>query len=251
MHGGGGNARGIIDITRGRFNELADAENFYVVYPTGFDKGWNDGRVDVRSTAHRENIDDVGFLKRVIDNIAAEYPIDRKRIFSTGLSNGAFMSYRLACELSGTILAIAPVTAQLSKDLLPSCKPTNPVGVLIINGTEDPIVPYNGGTVEVFWSKRGEILSTDATLEFWAAHNQCASRPVVIELTDRDPDDKTRVDHVRYAACANGRDVELLRVRGGGHTWPGGAPFLGERLVGRVSNDLNACDAIWKFFRSQ
>ena len=148
MHGGGGDARGIIDITRGRFNELADAENFYVVYPQGVDKSWNDGRVDVRSTAHKENIDDVGFLKQMIETIAANHTIDRTRVFATGISNGGFMSYRLACELSGTVRAVAPVTAQLSKDLLPDCKPNQPVGVLMINGTLDPLVPYDGGTVD-------------------------------------------------------------------------------------------------------
>ena len=249
MHGGGGDARGIIDITRGRFNELADAENFYVVYPQGVDKSWNDGRVDVRSTAHKENIDDVGFLKQMIETIAANHTIDRTRVFATGISNGGFMSYRLACELSGTVRAVAPVTAQLSKDLLPDCKPNQPVGVLMINGTLDPLVPYDGGTVEVFWTSRGEIISTDDTLKFWAAHNTCAGEPIVTELPDRDPADETRVDRVTYARCV-GAPVALLRVRGGCHTWPGGQPFLTERLVGKVSNDIVACDEIWNFFRS-
>ncbi|MCR9145281.1 MAG: esterase [bacterium] len=251
MHGGGGTARGAINITRGRFNELADAENFYVVYPTGFDKSWNDGRVDLRSTAHREKIDDVGFLKRVIESIAGEYPIDRARIFSTGISNGGFMSMRLACDLSETVRAVAPVTAQLSRDLFAMCKPQRPVGMLLVNGTDDPIVPYDGGTIELFWTERGEILSTDDTLRFWARRNRCSAQPVVAELPDRDPKDETRVDRVRYPNCATGRDVELLRVRGGGHTWPGGSPYLSERLVGKVSNDIIACDEIWNFFRDQ
>lgn len=251
MHGGGGKAQGIIDVTRGRFNELADAENFFVVYPGGFDKSWNDGRVDVRATAHRENIDDVGFLKRVIESIAAEYAIDRKRIFATGISNGGFMSMRLACQLSDTIRAVAVVTAQLSQDLLPACRPGRPVGMLLINGTDDPIVPYDGGTVEIFWTKRGEILSTDDTLRFWARHNRCGPTPATVQLPDRQPDDDTRVDRISYSGCASGRGVQLLRIRGGGHTWPGGAPFLTERLVGKVSNDIVACDEIWNFFRSQ
>ncbi|MEQ9362781.1 MAG: PHB depolymerase family esterase, partial [Leptospirales bacterium] len=204
MHGGGGDARGVVDITRGRFNELADAENFYVVYPTGFDKSWNDGRVDLRSTAHREMIDDVDFLKRVIASVAGEYAIDSGRIFSTGISNGGFMSMRLACELSDTVRAVAPVTAQLSQDLLSACKPRRAVGVLLVNGTDDPIVPYDGGTIELLWTKRGEILSTDDTLRFWAERNRCSKRPVVVELPDADPEDETRVDRVSYPGCASG-----------------------------------------------
>ena len=251
MHGGGGTAKGMIYLTKGRFRELADAHNFYVVYPQGYEKGWNDGRNDVRSTASKENIDDVGFLRQVIDRVAAEVPIDRTRVFATGMSNGGFMSMRLACQLSDRIRAVAAVTAQLSVDLLPQCRPTRPVGVLLINGTDDPLVPYAGGEVSLFRQKRGKIISTEDTFRFWARHNRCRGSVNVSQLPDLDPADETRIELHRYAGCAFGRDTRLLKVMGGGHTWPQGLPYFSERLIGKVSQDLDASQAIWRFFESQ
>lgn len=250
LHGGGGDSRSMINLTGGRFNELADARNFYVVYPQGYENGWNDGRNDPYAPARKENIDDLAFLSRLIDAIAAEVPIDLSRVFATGMSNGGFMSMRVACQMSDRIRAVAAVTAQLSADLLSACQPTRPVGVLIINGTEDPVVPYGGGEVRIFHQRRGGILSTEDTLCFWAKHNRCRGSVNISELPDLDPKDETRVQLHRYANCASGRDARLYTVVGGGHTWPMGLPYLGERLVGTVSQDLDATQEIWRFFES-
>src|SRR4030042_58972 len=119
LHGGGGTGEGMErTLTRGVFNILADQQNFLVVYPDGVEKNWNDGRKNVSDPAHQQNIDDVGYFTILIENLSDEFSIDPHRIFTTGISNGAMMSYRLACEIPEKIAAIAPVAGALPIDLL-------------------------------------------------------------------------------------------------------------------------------------
>ncbi len=250
LHGGGGTAAGMIKLTRNRFNELADTRGFFAAYPQGIRKHWNDFRDDPIDYAHREKIDDSGFISALIDRLAAEYPVDTGRVFATGISNGGFMSYRLGCELSLKIRGIAAVAATLPAGAGEKCKPAKPVSVLIINGTDDPLVPFNGGYVTVLGTRRGKILSTGDTISFWTAADGCTSSPAIRELPDRDPDDGTRVKELSYGPCGRDVRVVLYRVEGGGHTWPGGKPYLPRRFIGNTSNDFSACDVIWEFFRS-
>jgi polyhydroxybutyrate depolymerase len=250
LHGGGGTAAGMIKLTRNRFNELADVRGFYAAYPQGIRKHWNDFRDDPIDYAHRERIDDSGFISALIDRLAAEYPIDPDRVFATGISNGGFMSYRLGCELSPKIRGIAPVAATLPAGADKKCKPAKPVNVVIINGTDDPLVPFNGGYVTVLGRRRGEILSTEDTVRFWTRADECTSTPATGELPDRDPDDGTRVKEQTFGTCGRGVRVVLYRVEGGGHTWPGGKQYLSRRFIGNTSYDFNACDVIWEFFSS-
>lgn len=252
IHGGGGTAEGMERVANGRFNELADQDGFIVVYPQGIDKQWSDGRNDdFRSDAHQDGVDDVGYFEFLIDEVSAQYNIDPQRIYPTGISNGGFMSMRLACELSDRFAAVGIVTANLSKDLAATCQPSEPIGIIILNGTNDPLVPYEGGHVKIFWQKRGAIHSTDETVEFWVDHNDCQTPPTVATLADKDPDDKTRVEQSTYADCADNVQVILDKIDGGGHTWPDGVPYLPQFLVGRVSRDINAVDEIWSFFQTQ
>ena len=122
LHGGGGSASSMELLTRGAFNRIADREGAIVVYPEGVDRHWNDGR-DLPETAARENIDDVGFILALIEEVARQYSLDRGRIFSTGISNGGFMSMRLACDAAETFAAVAPVTAVLSEKLGAAVRP--------------------------------------------------------------------------------------------------------------------------------
>lgn len=247
LHGGGGTARGAVRMTRSRFNRMADKTGFVVAYPEGIDRSWNDGRRSDHSTAARENIDDVGFLRETIARLVRDYSVDPARVFATGMSNGGFMSLRLACELAGTVRAVAPVTAQLSEDLARTCRPRVPVDLLIINGTDDPIVPYAGGEVSLFKKKRGRVLSTDATITRFRMFNRCHGDGRTRPIPDRDQNDATRAFRVDYDCPTPGR-VRLIRVQGGGHTWPGGRAFFPERTVGRLSRDLDASGAIHDFF---
>ena len=249
LHGGGGTHHNMLRLTKQRFNELADRDGFFVVYPQGFDKSWNDGRADKISGAHRKGIDDVGFLRALIEDLIDRYPIDDRRIFVTGISNGGLMSYQLACSLPDHIRAIAPVTAQIPAAIAPFCGAESAVSLAVFNGTKDPLVPYNGGQISVFRRQRGAVLSTDETIRIWRQKNRCSPEARVTELPDI-ADDGTRVTKIEYSRCEKGSKVVLYRIDGGGHTWPGGRQYLPARWVGRTSRDINGCDEIWSFFKS-
>lgn len=250
LHGGGGTAEGNIKLTNGRLNQLSDEEGFILVYPQGLRKSWNDGRAGDFSYAAKNNIDDVGFFKLLIEQLKAAYPIDPDRIYTCGMSNGGFMSMRLACELSGTIRAAGVLTATLSETLAQTCAPDQPVSILLMNGTADPLVPYDGGVVKVLGSERGKILSTDQTIDFWVEQNQCKTTASKERLSDVAPDDGTRIDVFTFSNCRNNSDVVLYKIHGGGHTWPGGLQYLGEKLIGKTSRDIDASDVLWNYFKS-
>ncbi len=250
LHGGGGTGQGMERLTRGGFNILADREGFIIVYPDGVEKHWNDGR-DIRTwRAHRERIDDVGFLSALIDRVAKDWNIDPQRVFATGISNGGLMSYRLACELSHKISAIAVVTASLSEELFAQCSPAKPISVLIMNGTKDPLVPYGGGEITGPFGVRkfGKVVSTAETVQFWVKHNACPDELVIKQEPDEDPKDGTRVRREVYSPCKNNTQVVLYTIEGGGHTWPSGWQYLPERVIGKTSQDITATDVIWEFF---
>jgi polyhydroxybutyrate depolymerase len=249
LHGGGGSGSNMELMTNHGFNRIADRDGVIVLYPDGVGRNWNDGRSDVDLRAFKENVDDVGFLKKLLEIVAARYAIDRKRVFATGISNGGFMSYRLACDASATFLAIAPVVAGLSVDLGPRCRPERPVAVAIMNGTEDPLVPWQGGHVGALGIKRGETWSAERTYEKWIELDACKVRFDEPEV-NKVPDDETSLVRHRAVNCAAGAEVRLDEIRGGGHNWPRGAKYLGVAFVGRISQEFDANEEIWRFFKS-
>ncbi|HEX9976401.1 MAG TPA: PHB depolymerase family esterase, partial [Dehalococcoidales bacterium] len=123
LHGGGGTGQGMVTLTQGSLNSLADKEGFIVVYPDGIENQWNDGREGDFTMVNREEIDDVGFISTLIDHLSQKHKIDNQRIYATGISNGAMMSYRLACELSNKIAAVAPVCGAMPLDSASRCSP--------------------------------------------------------------------------------------------------------------------------------
>lgn len=252
LHGGGGTAKGMPKLTRNRFDELSDQHGFFVVYPQGLGKSWNEGAKDSKGYAREHQIDDVGFFKALLTELEKKFPIDERRVFSTGISNGGLMSYRLACEMPDKIRAIAPVAASVPEDILGICREPKATvsGLLVMNGTEDPIVPYQGGNIEVFGRKRGRVISTDETVDLWLSKNGCRNTPKVEALQDGDPKDGTRVQIFTYDQCTSGVPVIHYQIQGGGHTWAGGWQYLRERRIGKTSRDIDAADEIWKFFSS-
>lgn len=253
LHGGGGSGRGWAR-SRGGDNWIGQAreDGFIVVFPEGYERRWNDGREEIHRTAFgkpKYQADDVGFIDGLIDVLSEKYPVDRERIFATGISNGGFMSFRLALDLSEKIRAIAPVTAQISR-ALEDKGPRRPVSLMLVNGTEDPLVPYDGGHVRIApqGRSRGEILSTEETVRRFAEWNGCGGGINRKDLLDLSPADGTRIERISYTGCDNGTAVILLKVHGGGHTWPGGMQYLPVHRIGRVSRDLNATQAIADFF---
>ncbi len=253
LHGRGGNGESMILVTRKGFDRLADTDRFIVVYPDGIELNWNDGRMDEEANdrAHSENIDDVGFISALIDLMITDYNIDPNRVYVTGISNGAIMSYRLACELSNKITAIAPVDGNIPHLLVSGCLPSKPVSLLAINNVNDPLVPFEGGEIYGHFHrvKLGKVLSVNESIGFWVNHNKCSTTPVVTEEPDRDPKDGTRVTRKEYINQNDGTEVILYTVDGGGHTWPGGFQYLPAWVIGKTSRDIDANEVIWTFFK--
>lgn len=248
FHGGGGTPAGI--ERESGFSGLADREGFLVAYPQGYGKSWNDGRNATSIAAQRDRIDDLGFVAALLDDIGKDYRIDPKRVFATGISNGAIFSHYLGANLSARIAAIAPVAGGIPEPLGEEFNPEKPVSVLVMNGTQDPLVPYQGGKITLPWSAtRGAIIGTESAVGKWADHNGCRSVPVTADLPDRDSGDGTSVRRLTYADCRDGTEVVLYRIEGGGHTWPGGVQYLPRRVIGKLSRDIDATEIIWGFFR--
>jgi len=247
LHGASGTAKGMEEnVTVGRFDELAREDGFIVVYPDGVQKQWNDGKNDTSSA--KNNVDDVHFISTLIDIISQQYNIDAKRIYVTGLSNGGMMAFRLACELSDRIAAIAAVAALMPENLA-STIPNDKVSVLLIHGTDDPLVPWDGGNVHLFAIEGGRMLSVTQTIEFWVRRDECTPQISKTYLPDIDETDETRVWKEEYANAKDGARVVLYGIDGGGHSWPSGIVNLPQWIIGRTNRDINACDIIWEFFK--
>lgn len=246
FHGGGGNAEQVKDHTK--FNKLADNQDFIVVYPNAVDKNWNDGRNGEKLPMDR---DDVKFISTLLDTLTANYNINTKRIFSTGISNGGFFSFYLALKLSNRLLAIAPVTANIPENLKDSWKTDKPISVLLINGTKDPLVKFDGGPVgfKDDESGRGVSLSTSWTVKILAGNNSCQTSTKTEEIEDKEDDD-CKAEKETYYKCADGTKIVLVTIKGGGHTWPGASQYLPKILVGNVCKDFKATEMIWEFFKS-
>jgi len=235
FHGAGASPRSMARHTG--FSALAEREGFVVVYPAGIRRRWNDGR------GYSVPRDDVGFIRALLDSLGRQLGIDPRRVYATGISNGAMFAYRLACDLPGVFAAIAPVAGAMPSALAPGCTRGIPVALAAFQGTADPLMPYAGGGVA---SRRGSVLSAARSVEMWAQTAECAAEPSVTLAPDRAPHDGMRVKVTSYAGCKDGRDVDLYTIEGGGHTWPGG-PVSGRR-VGRVTRDIDATATIWSFF---
>ncbi|WP_163322253.1 alpha/beta hydrolase family esterase [Draconibacterium mangrovi] len=250
LHGGGGRAGRMPRFTKYRFNELAERDGFIAVYPNGYKRGWNDGDRDTLALARRLNIDDAGFFDVMIDDLDKKLSIDRDRVFACGISNGGFMVQRLALERSEVFKAIAVVAANMSEDQQQIVH-ENPVSVLFICGTADPLVPYNGGPVTVLKQKRGEVVSVDKSVNFWKQQNGCFELAEESELPDKNTADDCMV-HKTVWKNPDDPNIRLINIRieNGGHTWPGTRQYLPKKLIGNMNEDINGCDVIWDFFKS-
>ena len=238
FHGGDGRAAPMAKFTG--FDSLADAKGFIVVYPDGLDRHWNDGR-------GLSKADDVGFVRALIDELVRQHLADPKRVYATGISNGGFFSNRLACELSDKIAAIASIAATMPEVLMPVCKPSRPVSVMYMQGTKDPLVPINGGTIG---PQHGTAVSLQQAEEFWRTHNGTSVKPTSEDLPDV-AHDGTGVHRDVYANGKEDTEVVIYTINGGGHTWPGGPQYLPALLVGKVTQNLQATPVIWEFFQKR
>jgi len=223
---------------------VSDEHGFLVVYPDGLDRSWADGRGGTPSD--KKGVDDVKFLSRLIGQMEREYQVDNTRIYAAGMSNGGFMSGRLACELSGRISAVAIVAASLSETVAANCHPERPVSVLLLQGTNDPLVPLAGGTLG-HNTAGGVVLSHDATVQTFVKLDRCSVPPKKEHIPDR-AGDGTTIDVTAYSPCTNDTEVRGYVVNGGGHGWPGGRQYFPASLIGKTSKNMDASELIWEFF---
>lgn len=215
LHGLGSNA--LQQEVYTQFNVVGDTAGFIVAYPNAIGNEWN---------ISGSGVDDAGFLSTLIDTIQAKYNIDLSRVYSTGMSMGGFMSYRLACELTCRIAAIASVTGLLATS---PCNASRPIAVMQIHGTDDPTVPYS---------------DVNPTIQSWLQKNNCPTTPVISNLPDVNTADSSTVTKSYYGLCGDSTEVILYTINNGGHTWPD-APII----IGVTNKDFNASAAIWNFFK--
>jgi polyhydroxybutyrate depolymerase len=225
------------------FHKESDEHGFLVVYPDGLQRSWADGRGATPSD--QKNVDDVKFISALIDNLSSKYKIDPARIYAAGMSNGGFMAGRLACDLSDRISAVAIVGASLPTEVAASCHPAKPVSVMIVQGTDDPLVPIEGGALRRD-GKGGTVLSHDDSIRKWLALDQCATTPQKDAIPDS-AGDGTSIRVETYAPCFGGSEVRSYVVVHGGHTWPGGQQYLPAALIGETTRNLNGSEVIWDF----
>lgn len=241
LHGGGGNAALAESMTG--FSEKAGKEGFIVVYPNGTGRfkdkllTWNADHCCGYAMENR--IDDVGFINALIDKLIKDYPVDPKRIYAAGMSNGGMMTHRLGIALSNRFAAIAPVVATLFGD---ESKPEYPVSAIMFNGMLDKSVPNQGGSPGGRFPNAWDGTPTKPAMEqaeFWAKADGCTSIP-------REHDQGLYI--LRQYHCPAGKDVEIYLVKDNGHAWPGGQS--GSRRGDKPSSSLNTTDVIWAFFKA-
>src|SRR5215510_4676699 len=215
FHGSGGDGQGMREITGEEFDTLADSNSFVVVYPDGFQTTWNDCRKGSPQPARQMNIDDKSFIDAMIEKFVADNRIDKKRIFAAGWSNGGQLAYRFALERPEQFAAVASISASRPTTDNLACTPTDkPMAVMIINGTSDPINPFNGGEVRLGFSSLGTVLSSRETGQYFARLNGITAQPVTTRLPHRQPSDPTFVDQISWSEPGKPA-VTLYAVSGG------------------------------------
>jgi polyhydroxybutyrate depolymerase len=233
LHGGGGSGATFERLTG--LGALGARDGFIVASPNGIGKNWNDGRTDNQNEATLRNVDDVAFLDALIEDAAKRYSIDRSQVFVVGMSNGAFMANRYACERADRVVGIGLVAGTMSPELQQSCRPSRPVRVIDFHGTADPLVPIGGGAVA---ENRGSAISVDAMMQTWVSLNGCTKTPAVRVAAP--------VTITRWGCAPT---IVAYRIEGAGHVWPGGGQYAPVRVIGRATDALDASSVMWDFFQ--
>ena len=228
FHGFGSNA--VQQMAYGNFKPLADRDDFLIVAP--------DGQGDSRHfnlTNESGLQDDVAMVGALLDHIEDTFCVDAKRVFSTGMSDGGAMTSVLACRESDRFAAFGAVAVVV---FVPGCGGSHPIAITAFSGTEDPIVPFNGGAVHCCG---GSVLgAAPDTMASWAAHDGCATE-------SNDTQIGTEVRKRTWSGCQVGGEVVFYIIDGGGHTWPGSIPL---DALGKTTTQIDASATIWDFFKA-
>ncbi len=248
LHGSQGKGNDIRGMSFYGFDVEAERAGFIAVYPDGYEGHWNDCRASASYAANQENIDDVGFFRALVEELQGRYGIDPQRVYAAGFSNGGHMAYRLALEAPELVRGVAAISANLPVAANLGCAESGqPVSVLMINGTADPVNPYAGGLVEILGdASRGEVRSALDTADYWAQLAGYSGEGEARSLPDQVADDDTSVETLRWADGLR-PSVELVTVVGGGHTMPNPS-FNLPLLLGPTSHEFDSAQLIWEFF---
>jgi polyhydroxybutyrate depolymerase len=252
FHGGGGNAQGHKDYVQ--MDALADEKGFLAVYPNGTGPiesrllTWNAGTCC--GFAMENKIDDVEFVRALIDDLGSQVPIDTDRIYATGLSNGGMMAYRLAAEAPDLVKAIAPVAGAM---VLEASNLSQPVPVMHFHSIDDPRALYHGGLGPSFplTDNRVRHNPVEEVIAAWATLNSCGSGPLMGEMLEGEPGTRNEghtAVKLTYSDCTDGAEVILWKLTGAGHVWPGGTPGYLTRILGPSTDLIDANREMWAFF---
>ena len=242
FHGGGSNAEAMMQFSG--LNDKADQAGFLAVYPngTGRYKGrytWNAGNCCAYAQWNR--VDDVSFVRALLEELDRSYLIDPSRVYATGMSNGGMMAYRLASEMAGSIAAIAPVAGAMATE---KCSPSEPVSVIHFHGREDQFAPFDGGQGERSLLPIDHY-SVEHSIQAWLEANQCSRQALEEEVLTGESGD--RVLKRRYGPGRSDSEVVVYIIENGGHTWPGRLSPL--KMLGRSTLEISANDLMWEFFK--
>lgn len=249
FHGGGGTASGIMKETG--WAEKADKEGFIAVFPEGSSpdpskpasflknpQTWNDGSGRASLSAVKQNAPDVTFVSAILADLKTKYNVDETRIYATGFSNGASMTFRLARELSHEFAAVAPVSGA---DWLPGTIPTRPVPILYITGTADPLNPMNGGNIHLGQKSLGVKPPVQAAIDNWALIHGYTENAIASYQNE--------IATIIICGSEEIPGVVLYAIKGHGHHWPGGNSALPKSIAGPNTATINATDIIWEYFK--
>src|SRR5664279_2125390 len=242
-------------MTRTAWPDVAKRERFAVVFPDGLNRAWADFRPNANRAGRTppRGTDDIAFIVKLIEKYVADGTADPKRIYVTGVSNGGAMTMTLACARADLFAAAASVIMNLTDESANACHPSRPVPMLMMNGTADPLIPYQGGRGTSRFAMPG-FWSTEKTFDFWRRANGCETQDAAVaDLDDRDKSDRSTVTRIS-SRCPGGSDVVLYRINDGGHRMPGGFadarfPRMVNAFLGPQNRDIDGAETIWAFFR--
>jgi polyhydroxybutyrate depolymerase len=248
LHG----AKGTADRLAGYLglNEVADREGFVVVYPQGEKNRWNDGRAaDKAGGGEVSSANDFEFLNGLADALIVQGVADPNRVYLLGVSNGGFMAFNAACDATSRFAAYVSVIASMPVEAIAKCKPARSVSVMMINGTADELITFDGGAGKFGISGNAPPMEV---AKHFAGLAGCKSVSAMA-LPDADPKDGTRVSLSSWGGCVPGSGVEFYAVDGGGHQAPArskaASGFVLDMFLGPRSHDIDTAEAAWAFFK--
>jgi polyhydroxybutyrate depolymerase len=247
LHGIGGTGENF--RTWATFDPVAEREGFVAVYPDAIDTKWSYGRPleGPMPAIGNETVDDIGFIRLLIDDLVTKKIADSQRVYVVGMSRGALMTFALACALADRLAAVAAIASGMTDHQREDCRPARPVPIMVIAGTNDSVQTYDG-----WLFSKGRLLSVPETMEFWRALHGCTGQQGR-GLPHREKSDPTRVAQIDWTGCKPDSAVRFYRVLNGGHQLPARIANnnpMSEEKFGRRNRDIETAEEVWTFVKN-